>query len=131
MKRLYNGVGMLGIPGALNEKDNKAVTFAIVSYVFATVVTLYKKINGFISYGDGEHGMNAGNMDAQVVFHTFIAANVNETIPHRLGRVPIGYDVFRSDRAATVYDTDSGSWSDTLIMLKSNVAGHTVKMRIY
>jgi hypothetical protein len=129
MKRLYDGIGMIGIPAELNEKTAK-VTSQTLNYVFASILVLYRKINGFISLGGGAPGHNAGNLDAHYILHTFIAANVNESIPHRLGRVPVGYWPIRRSGAGNVYDTDDGSWTDSLILLKSTTTG-TYKLIVF
>jgi hypothetical protein len=125
MKRLFDGVGMIGVPAELNEKTTK-VTTQTLNYVFAAILSLYRKMNGLISLGSGAHGSNAGTLDAHYILHTFIAASTNETIPHRLNRVPVGYWVVRSNVIGVVFDTDSGSWTTEVILLKASAIGSYV-----
>jgi hypothetical protein len=50
-------------------------------------------------------------------------ANVEFTVTHNLGRVPIGYDIKSIDAAAHIYDSRKTLWTTKVMFLKSDVAG--------
>ena len=122
--------GMGDIPPiALQDGKMSGPTAA---YLTAALRTIIAKFNGGISYGGGNSGYRAGNLDAQYIdVFTPSVADTEFTVPHGLGRKPIGYDVVRRDKAAVVYDSSGGSWGSDAIYLKCNVASTTIKLRVY
>lgn len=116
-------------PIALQEGKMSGPTAA---YLSAALRSIIAKFNGAISLGNGSSGYRAGNIDAQYV-DVFTPATPDEefSVPHGLGRKPIGYDVVRRDKAGIVYDSSGGSWGVDIIYLKCNVASVTIKLRIY
>lgn len=102
------------------------------TYLSSTLRGMIDKFNGGISLGNGLSGYRAGNLDAQYIdVFTPAVADTEFTVPHGLGRKPIGYDVVRKDKAAIVYDSSGGSWGDNVLYLKCNVASVTIKLRVY
>ena len=57
-------------------------------------------------------------------------ANTEFTVTHKLGRVPTICIVARIDKAGTVYDSSTGSWSTTIIKLKCSAANARLKLII-
>jgi len=69
-----------------------------------------------------QDGDKAGHLDARYVVYTSNAvADTEDTIPHALGRVPVGYIPVKQDKAGTIYD-GSTAWTTTNIYLKASVA---------
>lgn len=102
------------------------------TYLSSTLRGMIDKFNGGISLGNGLSGYRAGNLDAQYIdVFTPAVADTEFTVPHGLGRKPIGYDVVRKDKAAIVYDSSGGSWGENVLYLKCNVASTTIKLRVY
>lgn len=64
----------------------------------------------------------AGNLSGKyVVFTSNGAANTEDAVPHKLGRVPVGYIVVKQDKAGIVYDGGT-SWTTANLYLKTSVA---------
>ena len=73
----------------------------------------------------------AGNLSAKhVVFTSNGVANTEDTIPHKLGRVPVGYVVVKQDKAGIVYDGGT-DFTTTNIYLKSSVASVAWILMVY
>lgn len=71
------------------------------------------------------------NVDCRrVTFTSSATPDAENTVPHSLGKVPIGYLIYGLDKAAIVY-TGATSWSDTNIYLKVNVASVAVKIIVF
>lgn len=112
--------------------DEGKLSGTTATYLSSALRGIIAKFNGGISLGNGDSGYRAGNLDAQYIdVFTPSVADTEFTVPHGLGRKPIGYDVVRRDKAAIVYDSSGGSWSDTLLFLKCNAASATIKLRVY
>lgn len=112
--------------------DDGKLSGTTATFLSSSLRGIIAKFNGGISFGNGLSGYRAGNMDAQYIdVFTPSVADTEFTVPHGLGRKPIGYDVVRRDKAAIVYDSSGGSWSDTLLYLKCNTASTTIKLRVY
>lgn len=92
---------------------------------------LISVLNGNLSLGNGINSSLAGNLSAQYIDFTFAAANTEYEIPWSLARVAVGYDVVRRSAACHIYDSNSGAWSPTALLLKSDTAGVTVKLRVF
>lgn len=102
------------------------------TYLTSSIRSIIAKFNGGISFGNGGSGYRAGNIDAQYIdVFTPSVADTEFTVPHGLGRKPIGYDVVRRDKAGIVYDSSGGSWSPTTLYLKCSTASTTIKLRVY
>jgi len=108
------------------------LTGSVASAITQAVRALMRRLNNGLSLGNGVSGYQAGNLDAQYI--DVLTPGVADTaieVPHDLGRVPIGYEVVRRDKAAVVYDADAGSWNERRFYVKANVASVTVKLRVY
>jgi len=82
-----------------------------------------EKLNGGLSLGDATQASRAGNFNAQWIPDiAFTAANTAVMIPHGLKRRPVGYWPLRRDKAATLFDANIGSWSDTVLYLQFDTA---------
>lgn len=122
--------GMGDIPPiALEQGKMSGVTAA---YLTASLRTIIAKFNGGISFGNGQSGYRAGNIDAQYIdVFTPSVADTEFAVPHGLGRKPIGYDVVRRDLACSVYDSSGGSWGNDIMFLKCSVGSVTIRLRVY
>ena len=92
--------------------------------IIANFITEVKKIvNGGITFND--------NHDAKMVTFTSSGTpDVENTVPHSLGKIPSGYLVYSRDKAATLYD-GATAWTKTDIYLKANVATTVFKIIIF
>ena len=91
-----------------------------------------QKINGYISLGRGVNTERAGNINAQYLRYTFSGkANEELTVWHGLGRVPVGYLAVEMDQAGTVYSSRRGSWTSTVMYLKSDAPFHDVLLMVW
>ena len=64
----------------------------------------------------------AGNLLAKyIVFTSNGTANTEDTIPHKLGSIPVGYVVIKQDKAGIIYDSKT-AWTSTNLYLTSSVA---------
>lgn len=72
----------------------------------------------------------------QEVTVTFLGANTDQDVPHQLdveNPEDVNYEVLRQDRAGSVYDNRSAprrAWAKNYIVLRSDVAGMTMKLRL-
>ena len=101
----------------------------------AAIIELWNKlcrsINGRIDFGSpqGQSKGLTGNIDgvwpgtlAAGYMITTPGANVQFTVTHNLGRIPVGYDVRSIDAAAHVYDSNKSTWTKTQMFLKCDTA---------
>lgn len=92
---------------------------------------LARSLNGRIDFGSpqGQSKKVPGNIDGvwpgtltAGYMITTPGANVEFTVTHNLGRIPVGYDVKSKDKAAHVYDSRKNLWTTTQMFLKCDVA---------
>lgn len=84
-----------------------------------------------VSFGDATNNIKAGNIDAVYVEFTSSATpDAENTIPHKLGRVPRGIIVVMQDKAASVYKGTT-AWTSSNIYLKVNTASVTIKLLVF
>lgn len=124
-KRIFNGVGMVpDLPPVASV--NGALTDTQVTSVVDAVRQLLRAVNGRLSFGNGVHSSQSGNIDGHTKEVTFTNANTDYEIPHGLGRVPIGLIVLDVNvDGAVVRGGSRGSWSNTRLFARCNVAGTT------
>lgn len=122
---------MVGDFPDIAAEDGK-LTGVLSGALTQAIKAVIRKLNGLISLGTGATGHRAGNLDAQYIdILTPSVANTEFPVPHGLGRLVIGYDVVRKDRAVDIYDSNFGSWNPELLLLKATVASASVKLRVY
>lgn len=91
-----------------------------------------KALNGGMSLGElTSDGLQPVNIDG--VFVTVTSGGVADTeftVVHNLGRVPIGFDIKRRNKAGILYDGPT-AWTETKIFLKANVISLTTTLFIH
>lgn len=130
-RKLQDGSGSVGQLPPIALKDGK-LTEKLALAITDKMGQLIDKFNNGLSLGTGESGYQAGNLDAQ--FIDVLMPGVADTeiaIPHGLSRVPIGFLVVNKDRACNIYNSSLGSWSNTIMYLKSNVASATIRLLVF
>ena len=70
--------------GALNTQ---------VTALLEQVKLLLQSMNGKLSFGDGAQSSLLGNIDGVNVQYNFAGVGVVQTIPHNLGRKPVGWKI--------------------------------------
>ena len=117
-----------GLPTGVGGEFTEATS----GFLNDMLLRLVRFLNGYINLGDGSSGSWAGNLDGQYIDHVFPSTPDTETkIPHGLKRRPNGYVVVRRDLACQIYDALPGSWSSSVIYLKSDTASATVKLLVW
>lgn len=97
-----------------------------VAYITDSIRNIIRTINGRLTFGDGLHSSQSGNIDGQVKEVVFANANTDYEVPHGLGRVPIGIIVLDVNAdGAVVRGGSRGSWSPTRMFVRCNTAGVT------
>lgn len=125
--RIPNGVGMVGAPPLLQLSDGE-VTDELISILTLFQQSIVRKLNGRLSWGNGDHATQSGNIDGQwVEVVTPSVANTEFVVPHGLGRVPSGYLVMRRSQVAELYDSNIGGWNDRNIYLKCDTGDATIR----
>lgn len=126
-KRIFNGVGMIpDMPPV--QSDGGKLTDTQVGYVVDTMRNILRTVNGRLSFGDGSHSSQSGNIDGQTKEVTFVNANTDYEVPHGIGRVPIGIVLLDINvDAAVVRGGSQGSWSASRLFVRCNVAGTTAR----
>jgi len=132
LTRLDTGVGMLGdVPDLTLQHGQLTEEAALL--LTSRLRELIRKTNRDISLGGGVNGYRAGNLDAQFIDinTTPAVANTEFVVIHGLQRVPVGYLIVRADKACNVYDSSAGSWTESLLYLKCDTAGVTIKIVLF
>jgi len=75
-----------------------------------------------------ERNDNVDQRDA--TFTSNAVADTEDAVTHTLGKIPEGFRVINSDKAATVYDSGT-AWTETTIFLKTNVASATITIEVF
>lgn len=124
-KRIANGVGMVpDLPPVASV--NGQLTDTQINSIVESVRGLGRAVNGKLTFGNGVHSSQSGNIDGHTKEVTFVSANTDYEIPHGLGRVPIGLIVLDVNAdGAVVRGGSRGSWSETRLFARCNVAGTT------
>ena len=90
----------------------------------------FEEIIERISFGSTE-GVKAGNFDGMWLEFTSSAVGLAEnTVAHKLNRVPTGYIVAQRNKAAILYNGAS-AWTDSNIYLISNVVSTTFRIYVW
>jgi len=94
------------------------------------VEKLYQLTQGRIRFGTGSDGTKGENIagEFQVVADTG-TANVEFSITHTLGAVPVGYILLKNSVSGSVYNGAS-AWTDTTIYLKHSGANANITVFI-
>jgi hypothetical protein len=88
-------------------------------------------LGGNVSFGNGTNGNTDQNVNGVWITATTPAtANTPFTLNHALGRVPVGFDVKRINKAGTIFDSGT-TWTATQIFVESNVASATFKLFVF
>lgn len=94
--------------------------------------SMTRKLNGHLTLGDGGQSEWAGNFYAQFIeFTTPVNANEEFVVDHGLGIDPVGRFVIRQNAAASLYDSNIGSWNKNSIYLKCNQASVLMKILLF
>jgi hypothetical protein len=127
---VQTGVGLVEEPQAVQLK-NGTLTPAAVNEIVGKLRSLAFTVNA-ISFGDGSQAGKAGNLDAQYITTlTPTVANTEFQIDHGLKRLVIGVVPVLTDKAAHVYASNTGSWTDASILLKCDVASATIRLLVF
>lgn len=80
-------------------------------------------LQGKVRFGANNTATNKGeNILGQFITYTTNGTkDTEDTIPHALGSVPIGYIVVRQNKAASLYDSGT-VWTSSSLFLKCSVA---------
>ena len=95
--------------------------------------SVYKVFRANISMGQPATYDGAGipitytqdNTDGIMLRVKWVTPNVDQTIPHNLGRVPIGYYLTRKDQTCDVYDGNLSGWTEANIVLRATTDADT------
>ena len=111
--------GKLSEPGPIRMTPDGKIGIEALNQLNQYMAALVKKINRGLSRGTGENATLTGNLYGQFLeFTTPSVADTEFEVPHGLGQLPIGFDTVLVDKAAILYSSSYGSWSDNLIYLK-------------
>jgi hypothetical protein len=99
--------------------DNYAQT------VDSDLVNIFTAFKGRIRFGKAENGARGENISGECrVFASSSTANLEFSVAHTLGAVPVGFIVINKDKAANLYQGTT-SWTSSSVFLKSDVASTT------
>lgn len=87
-----------------------------------------KILRGNVSFGDGTNTDNVFGVWVTVI--SPVAPNTQFTVNHKLGQVPVAFDVKRKNAAGDVYDSGT-PWTKTQIFLKCSGASVTLTLFIH
>jgi hypothetical protein len=89
---------------------------------------LYACLEGRVSFGTGVTGTQSGNLEGEWRTYTSNATpNTEDTLPHTIGSVPLGYLVVNQNKSGNIYGTPTlgTAWTASSIFLKCDVASVT------
>lgn len=99
------------------------------------LTSMYKAIQGLLSLlgggrvtlGTGEDATTTGLVDGQWLTVT-TPATPDEPfpVPHGLGRIPLGFNVWNTDVAVRVYRDTTRPWTTELVWLRADVASANI-----
>lgn len=126
---------MVGSPPLLQLEKGpggvETVSAALISLLNLFQQEIVRKINGAITFGNGDHATQTGNIKGQwIELITPSTPGQEFSVPHDAGKVPAGVMKLRSDKAAHVYDSNIGGWTDTIIYLKCDVSSVTIRIAL-
>ena len=130
-RRIYNGVGAMGAAPDFRVDQQGNIALSLMTQLNEHSQVIIRKFNGGISFGNGQPGSNAGNLDA--IWIDFITPSVPDTqftIYHPLGRTPTGWSQWRRDKDGGLYDLNSGGWNAEKIYFGCAVASVTMRILI-
>lgn len=113
--------------GSLNQDQIRELNFYLKAIV--------QKLNGRISFGTGVQ-QRRGNIDGQFVdINTPDTADTLFSIPHNIGRVPVGFlVVWRDNEELRLYcsETEKKNWTETSLQLKTpNTGGKVYRAKLF
>lgn len=90
---------------------------------------IFLVLSGRVRFGPNNNVINMGdNIQGQFLTYTTNATpNTEDTIPHNLGSIPIGYIVVKQNKAGSIYDSGT-AWNLNNLYLKSNTASILVTL---
>jgi hypothetical protein len=91
----------------------------------------YQVLRSGVSYGNLVAGDTGQNIDGYPTTIT-ITATINTTfaVPHKLGRVPVGYHVVSKNKSVDIYNSAT-PWTDMNIYLEAPVTNVVVTLFIF
>lgn len=100
-----------------------------ISDVNKDISTLFLFTKGRTRFGDAVNNQNGENIAGEFIIYTSNgSANTEDTIPHTIGSVPVGYIVLKQDKASNVY-LGTTTWTSSSIYLKQS--GTTVATTLF
>lgn len=129
--RVKEIANIISKPPVMRVGKEGQITAQLINSLNLFLQDVARLINGFVSFGGGNHATWAGNIDGQYIEITFPGvANTEMRVPHGLGRLPIGYFVVRKDRACDIYDGSDNTWGVEYLYVKSDEADAVVRLLI-
>lgn len=127
-ERLPTTLGVVSdLPPFPTPSDGK-LSGTQVDYIISRIRALIAAINGRLTFGDGVHSSQSGNIDGQVKEVLFVTANADYEVPHGLGRLPCGIIVLLVNvDGAVVRGSSTGSWNAERIFVRCNQANTTAR----
>jgi len=90
---------------------------------------LYDQLRDTTSHVNELRATQDGSDGAEITCPT--SANTEFIVRHELGRVPIGVQLMRKDRAVDVYDSRPDAWTANSIFLKATVASAVITLKLW
>lgn len=94
--------------------------------------SIFLVLSGRVRFGPNNSTINMGeNIQGQFVTYTTNATpNTEDTIPHNLDSIPIGYIVVSKDKAGDVFQKQNTGtpWTSSFLYLKCTVASVSVTL---
>lgn len=104
---------------------------SLIKTIIEDLQNLFLALQGRIRFGDGGDGDRGENISGEFQQFTSGAANVEFSVGHGLGVIPVGFIPLWQSAAADLYQgpTTGTAWTSTHIYVKSNV--DTVGFQIF
>lgn len=123
------GIGLVSPPAGSPVHEGRVDERVLA--LEALTQALVRAVNGQLSLGDGTLFSLSGNVFGQWVVWVFPSvADTEVTIPHGLGRVPVGFIVANKDRYCDVKRGPTVTWTSTVFSVSCNTASANVLLLV-
>lgn len=112
------------------DKEGRPAT-AVVRSMHQALGRLVEALSGRLSLGDGVHAAWSGRVDGQWLrARTPTTPNTTFSIPHGLGRTPVGFVVYGKSAAVDVYNAPTRDHDDSQLWVRGTVGDVDILLHV-
>jgi len=128
-KLIKTGAGKMAKAAKIVPPQDGRIESVAVLTINSFMDNVIRKLNGFLSFGDGSQSSSAGNIYGQYIeFTTPSAINTEFQVDHGLNKSVFARLIVRQDAAAHLYDSNLGGWGANSVYFKCDTASVLFKI---